>query len=173
MRIRLLLMPILLCCCVTAFSQGPGSGSGSQPLVPLAYLVGGTWSAEGELPGLGEYAVERSYRWILKGRFIEQRNVMTLPDQEFETLGIIGWDPARESIATWGFGDDGGIAVTQARSVSPDEFELQGERKAMHNAGPVRASFRKVGENEFLEIAQTRKKGEWVPMFTFRFTREQ
>jgi hypothetical protein len=41
-----------------------------RPLKPIEYLVGGTWTAKGKLPGVGPYSAERTYRWALGGKFI-------------------------------------------------------------------------------------------------------
>lgn len=154
-----------------SMAQEGSSGSTSENLDPIAYLVGGTWTAKGEIEGFGAYTAERTYGWILDGRFIRQRQVMTIGDDELETLGVLGWDPASETIATWGFGDDGGIATTHARTATADEIELEGRRVGAFNSGPIRATFRKVSEDEFLEIAEMKRGDQWVAMFTLRFTR--
>lgn len=169
------LLPICLVLAMApsiAIGQEAGPPAGEDPLAPLAYMVGGTWTAEGELPGFGEYTAERSYRRILDGRFIEQRHVLRIQGNEIETLGILGWDPDQATIVAWGFGNDGGIATTRADLVTADEIRLDGVRIGEFNPGPIRATFRRVSAEEFVEIAEMKRGDEWVPMFTFRFRRQ-
>ena len=137
----------------------------------LAYLVGGRWTAEGEIPGFGNYTAERTYEWMLDGKFIEQRHVMTLPNAEIETKGVIGWNPEQQAIVAWGFGSDGGIATTVGAVIGPDELAFEGKRVGAFNAGDVRATFHKIHDDEFTEKAEIKRDGQWQEMFTFRFRR--
>jgi len=135
------------------------------------YLIGGTWTARGELPGFGSYTAERTYHWVLGGNFIEQRQVMKLANGEVETKGIIGWDVEKQAIVAWGFGNDGGVAATRADHVTATEVRFEGARAGAFNAGPIRATQKKVSDDEFVESAENKKGEVWSPMFTFRFTR--
>ena len=169
-RLIQLIISLVLMFPVAVLCQEEKSISNDQ-LEPMAYLVGGLWRAEGEIPGFGEFTTERSYEWALAGQFIEQRHVMKLPDAKMEALGIIGWHPDKKAISAWGFGSDGGIAVTDVSAATNDQIRMEGARVGDFNAGPIRSTFRKINNNEFLEIAEVEKDGEWVEMFTFRFRR--
>jgi len=147
-------------------------GGEEAPLAPFAYLVDGTWTAQGEIPGVGSYSAERTYQWVLGGKFIEQRHVMKFQNGEIETKGIIGWDSEKKTIMAWGFGSDGGIATSSVEHATTSEIRMQGVRVGGFNAGPIRASYQKVSENEFLETAEAKKGGDWTPVFRFRFTRK-
>ncbi len=151
--------------------QEKDTGSNDGNLTPIAYLVGDTWTAAGEISGFGKYSAERSYHWVLGRKFIEQRHVMTFPDAEMETKGIIGWNPEKKAIAAWGFGSDGGIAASHVTAATQTEIQMEGTRVGPFNAGPIRSTFRKVNDDEFLEIAEIKKGDDWVAMFTFRFRR--
>lgn len=165
-------LPLLTVLWMTIPTTAADERSASDdPLQPLAYLVGGTWTAEGELPGVGHYTAERTYRRILGRRFIEQRHVMTFPDGQMETKGIIGWDSEQQAIVAWGFGNDGGIARTRADIVDDDAVRFTGERVGPFNPGPVRATHRRTGPDQFHEIAESKQGDTWRPMFTFRFSR--
>jgi hypothetical protein len=140
-------------------------------LKSIEYLVGVTWTTQGELPGVGKFTAERTYRWALGGNFIEQRHVMRFSTGEMETKGMIGWDPEKKAIVAWGFGSDGGIATSRADPPTPTEIRFEGVRVGDFNAGPIRATNKKESDDEFVEIAESKKSDVWVPMFTFRFTR--
>ena len=149
------------------------SKSTVEHLKPIEYLVGGTWKATGEIPGLGKYTAERNYRWILNNQFIEQRHVMKLGDQQMETKGILGWDSDQQELVAWGFGDDGGIVTSHAQRDAESGLRFEGVRVGEFNAGPVRATFRKINQNRFQEIAEKKNGDQWIPMFTFEFQREK
>ena len=153
--------------------QEKQSGSNDDRLTPITYLVGGTWTAKGEIPGFGKYSAERSYRWVLGRKFVEQRHVMRFSETEMATKGIIGWNPEKKAIAAWGFGSDGGFATSHVTAATQNEIQMEGTRVGAYNAGPIRSTLRKVNDDEFLEIAEIRKGDDWVAMFTFRFKRTQ
>ena len=144
-----------------------------RPLKPIAYLVEGTWTAQGEMAGIGPYTAERTYRWALGGKFIEQRHVMKFGTGETESKGIIGWDSEEKAIMAWGFGDDGGIATTRAENVTETEIRFEGVRVGGFISGPIRATFNKVNDDEFVENAETKQGNDWTPMFSFKFTRKK
>lgn len=153
-------------------AQDERAAANENPLQPLEYLVGGIWKAEGEITGFGKYSASRSYRWALGGKFIEQQHVMRVKETQFETKGIIGWNPDTKAIVAWGFGSDGGITTTSANTATAGaELRLEGNRVGPFHAGPIRATFRKVNENEFVELAEIKKGDQWEQMFSFRFKR--
>lgn len=144
-----------------------------SPMKPMEYLVGGTWMAQGEIPGVGPYTAERTYRWVLGGKFIEQRHMMRFRNGETETRGILGWDPELKVITAWGFGDDGGIATSRAEKLTEAEICFEGVRVGGFVSGPIRSTNRKVSHDEFVEIAERKQGNDWTAMFSFRFSRRQ
>ncbi len=165
------LLWLLLLALAGAASAGDAPAPGANPLEPFAYLVGGAWTAQGEHPGIGPYTADRTYRWIVGGKFIEQHHAMRFAKGDAETRGVIGWDAEKKVVVAWGFGSDGGIAVVRAVPVTPTEIRFEGERTGGLDAGPIRATFRKISDREFEEIAEVRKGDAWEPMVTFRFVR--
>jgi hypothetical protein len=149
-------------------AAGPSS---HDSLKPLEYLVGGTWVAEGEYPQMGHYSAERTYHWVLNQNFIEQSNVIKLGDIQIEVRRIFGWDSQKNKIVAWGFGDDGGVATAEAAPAeSEDVFE--GTRNSSSGVTPVRFTLKKLADNEFTEVTETKKDGTWKPLMTFHFTRK-
>jgi hypothetical protein len=145
--------------------------SNHDQLRPVEYLIGGTWTAQGELPGVGHYTARRTYRWTLDGNFVEQHHAMEFANGQIETKGIIGWDAEKRMIVAWGFGSDGGFAASHADQATLTELRFEGVRVGGFNAGPVRAINQKLNDDEFVEVAETKQGEAWTPMFTFHFTR--
>lgn len=161
----------LLLLSASVFAQQPGMPSNHDHLQCLEYLVGGTWVAQGEMPGMGAYTVERTYRWTLNQNFIEQHHVMKMGTMEMEVVGLIDWDAEKGKLAAWGFGNDGEVAASQA---DPGEKEVVflGTRTGGTAGGETRGTYRKVGNDEFAEAVEMRKGDGWVPFLQFHFTRK-
>jgi hypothetical protein len=167
------ILSILIAAALPCTSQAEKPISNHDQLELIEYLVGGTWKTQGEIPGVGKFTAERTYRWVLAGSFIEQRHVMKFSSGEMETLGMIGWDPEKKAIVAWGFGSDGGVATSRAIAATATEIRFEGVRVGDFNAVPIRAIQRKESDDEFVENAESKQGDAWVPMFTFRITREQ
>jgi hypothetical protein len=98
--IRALVVCTLSAGLVTAEAQ---SSSPSDPLAPVARLLGRwTGTSEGQ-PGKGE--VERQYERVLGSRFIQVRNRSTYPPQEknpkgetHEDIGFLSFDSGRKRL---------------------------------------------------------------------------
>ncbi len=61
--------------------------TGADPWAPVRFLVG-EWQGQAEgQPGKG--TVQRSYAFVLKDRFLHERNVSTYPPQEANTAGEV------------------------------------------------------------------------------------
>ncbi|HXY23105.1 MAG TPA: DUF1579 family protein [Candidatus Acidoferrum sp.] len=168
--ILVFLVSLSVSVCIVAGSQQPGAQPQESHLRSLEFLIG-DWVAEGELPGAGHFTAERTYRWILDKNFIQQTHKMKIGTAEFEVVGILGWDPQKQKMVAWGFGSDAGIATSES---NPDAKELvfEGQRNLGGTSTPIRATFKKLGPDEFTELAEMKKDGAWISMFTFHFTRK-
>ncbi len=127
-KLILVTHPLVLLLPSVLVGQERESRSNDDPLPPIAYVVGGTWAADGEISGIGKYSAERSYHWVLGRKFVEQRHVMKFSETEMETMGIIGWNPEKKAIAAWGFGSDGGLATSHVTAANHKEIQMEGTR---------------------------------------------
>ena len=163
----------LLCAlCVSAMDVS-AQAAPQTSLQTFAWQIGGTWVAEGEFAGLGKYTAQRSYRWVLEGRFIEMQQVLRTGGAQSVTVGIIGWDMARGHVAGWGFSDDGSMALTECSITSPGDFVFEGRLVGGAHPGPVHGVFHRTGPDGFTETVHAKSGNEWQPLFQFAFSRKQ
>lgn len=153
-----------------AISQEPPKPS-SAPHNKLLDSFVGTWRAEGEFPNMGKYVIDRAYQWSLNEKWLEMTNTFHVASgYEGTVKGVIGWHPGKESLAAWGFSDDGTLSITECKA-EEKQITCQGELFGGRNPGPTRSTFRMVSDDEFTEVAETRMPSGWNPMFSFRFLR--
>jgi hypothetical protein len=88
-----------------ALTEAGQPGPGHEKLQPLAGTWEFTckfWMDPGQAPMESKGTIER--RWVLGGRFLEEKTVATTLDGQpaYEGFGLIGYDTAREQYsATW------------------------------------------------------------------------
>ena len=153
-----------------SIAQEPAKLSTPAQLKILDSFVG-TWRAEGEFPNLGHYVIDRTYQWSLNRKWIEMTNTFHVSNgYEGTVRGVIGWHPGKESIAAWGFSDDGTLSITECKA-EENSITCQGDLFGGQNPGQTRSTFRIVSGDEFTEVAETRMPSGWNPMFNFRYLR--
>ena len=160
----------MLMFCLTAVQQTPPPARANH-LKTLEFLVGGTWTAGGEFLGFGKYIAERSYRWSLDSSFIEQHHLLTLNSHQIEAIGFLGWDPNKNQVVAYGFGNDGGIATTAA-TIQGKVIIFEGSRIGGFNPGPLRGTFTIMSNDDYTESVEVQKDGVWVPSFSFHWVRK-
>ena len=84
------------------------SGSTSEHLKELQYFVG-EWKYEGE-DGDDKITGETKAEWIHDKSFVLVRSVIKRPDgSKMDFTEVIGWDPVKKQVRSWGFGGLGGF----------------------------------------------------------------
>jgi hypothetical protein len=149
-------------------AQAPPAGGSLQALEPF---IGGTWVAEGEIPGLGKYVAARTYRRALKDTFIEFEQVLKAGESQSTVKAILGWHPGKKRVVAWGFADDGTISMTECDCAAADAFTFQGRLIGGRNPGPVRGHFRWTGADSFTEVVEVERNGGWQKHGQFEFKR--
>lgn len=80
------------------------AGTTEDRLQELQYFVG-TWQVTGSV-GNEKFDGEMTWKWINNKNFLTQS--LAIPSRRAEYLEVVGWDPEKKSIASWGFGTYGG-----------------------------------------------------------------
>jgi hypothetical protein len=149
-----------------AVASAPALKPASDALATLARL-------EGEWRGMGEgepgtSSVERSYRWVLGGRYLEVRNRSTYAPQpknpkgeQHEDMGLVSYDKARKKLVFRQFHVEGFVNHYVLDSAMPEVFVFASE--AIENIPPgfrARETLRFIGDGqleETFEIAEPDK----------------
>jgi hypothetical protein len=155
----------------------PSSSTAPTPVLkPASTALAALAKLEGEWHGTGEgepgtSTVERSYRWVLGGRFLEVRNRSTYAPQpknpkgeQHEDTGFVSYDKARKKLVFRQFHVEGFVNHYLLESEAPDSFVFVSE--AIENIPPgfrARETLQFVGESqleESFEIAEPNKDFE-------------
>jgi hypothetical protein len=150
-------------------ASAPSLKPASDALTTLARLEG-EWRGTGEgQPGTSD--VERSYRWVLGGRYLEVRNRSSYAPQpknpkgeQHEDMGLVSYDKARKKLVFRQFHVEGFVTHYVLDSTTPEMFMFMSE--AIENIPPgfrARETLRFVGDGqleETFEIAEPDKDFE-------------
>jgi len=163
-----LLIAILI---VSALPQQPPPAP--DPFAALRFLAG-DWRGEqkGE-PGAG--VSERTYRFVLGGRFLQVQNTSTYPPQEknrtgekHHDVGMISYDKARKKLVLRQFHSEG-FVNTYVETDSGQPKKLVFESEAIENipAGwRARETYLLLNENEFIERFELAAPGKDFELYS-------
>lgn len=159
-------------CLATLAARAPLAGQTQDAMKPLEYFVG-SWTGE-ESASFGRGKGERTYRFILQGRYLISQNVSRFPPRESRPRGethedwtIFSYDAGRQTYIVRQFNSEGFVnhfALDAASSV-PRMMRFVGE--SSENAPPgtrVTLEYEIVSENEFVERFDVAFPGAAQPM---------
>lgn len=151
----------------------PSSATATTALRPASDALAVLTKLEGEWRGTGDgepgsSTVERSYRWVLGGRYLEVRNRSTYAPQpknpkgeQHEDMGLVSYDKGRKKLVFRQFHVEGFVNHYVLESEARDAFVFASE--AIENIPPgfrARETLRLVGDGqleETFEIAEPSK----------------
>lgn len=145
-----------------------------SPWEPMKFFVG-KWTGTGEgEPGKGSY--ERSYQFVLNGKFIETRNKSVYPPQEknkagevHEDIGYISYDKTTKTFVFRQFHTEGFVNEYRLEKISQDHKTISFISYAIENipAGwRARETYQIVAENEFVETFELAEPGKDFQTYT-------
>jgi len=152
---RLTIAVILLTTPITAQQSDAGS-----PFDPIKFLAG-HWegTSEGE-PGQGKG--ERSYEFVLRGKFLRVQNRIVYPQQEknpkgevHEDIGFFSYDRDRKKLVFRQFHVEGFVNEYVQREVAEDGKRVVFETERIENipdAWRARETYKIVSSDEFIEV---------------------
>jgi hypothetical protein len=172
-RFRILVPVVLLAAGAFARADDPPSAPPApRPVAPLAWLVGGTWTADCAKLGGGMKAIETRYRWSdndayvrFTTHFISDKGTLKNYDGNFF------WDPADAALHVWY--TDARNEITQGQVVVRGDtteiafraHDFEGKLADMKVA-VVRST------NDRYTWSLTEKNGEvWKPLFSLEYVR--
>ena len=142
-----------------------------DPWAPIRFMVGewqGTSSGE---PGIG--SVARHYEFILKGRFLHERNTSTYPPQEKNKAGEVhehwsffSYDKKRKTLVFRQLHQESFVLTYSLNSTlsSPTKLVFESEQlENINSSWKARETYEILSDNEFtevFEVAQTDKPFE-------------
>ena len=164
---------LAIACAASARAQTP-------PISPLAWLVGGTWVAQGDDMPPGVLRIETQYRWAATGNFIQFTTQFVGKDGKpnGNYAGNFYYDPATKELAMWYMDRDN--AITQGPvGTSPMGMTMAftQDGASMGAPGPVdfEAVVTKTSDNSYRWTLAARKggsSGPYKPLFMLDYARK-
>ena len=170
------LVPVLLASCVLSMSAASGIAQQTDPdpWQPVRYLDGsweGTSTGEG-----GAGTARRTYTFVLKNRYLHERNVSTYPPQEKDKAGevhehwsFISYDRARKTLVLRQFHPEGFVnqyLINSAES-TPTKLVFDSERfENYDNTARARETYEVISADEFIETFELGEPGKPLQVYS-------
>jgi hypothetical protein len=141
-------------------------------LAPLAWLVGGTWTAETTPPSGGSVTVEATFTWAPHRQALTYSLLKRSANGVQPGLvGLCGWHPAKKALVLLEIGENGNLTEGTLRAdgarISYDETIYAGDGSAL----PVRAEAIRESDDRFVFRAYVEKDGAWTRAFEALYRR--
>jgi len=92
--------------------DGPRAAAPGKAVAPLAWLVGGVWTADASKLGPGMKRIETRYQWSDNSAFLRFNTHFVMEKRTLKNYdGQFFWNPAQSSLEVWY--TDAGNAITQ------------------------------------------------------------
>jgi len=155
----------------SVLAQQKGGSAESSPLQPVAWLVGGTWTADIKGPDQKVTHVENKIRWAPNHQAIE---FLTRFNGQPHYNGFYAYDAAKKAIEFFYTSSEGdltiGTAVPNADGRTLNQnFELT---DAKGKVTPIHSTIEREGDNAYSFTVLLQKNGEWSPEFNIRYERK-
>src|SRR5687768_3739931 len=154
---RWLVAAALACAVPLALAQ---PATTPDPWAPIRFLEG-KWEGKAEgRPGQG--TVTREYQFVMRGRYLHERNISTYPPQDKNPQGEVhehwsffSYDRPRKLLVLRQFHVEGFVNQFRFEPAKSDERRLVFESEAFENIGSrwrARETYEILGPDEFREI---------------------
>lgn len=135
---------------------------------PLKFFVG-SW--EGTSKGqFGEATLEREYRFVLNGTFLEVKGKSVYKPQEknpkgevHEEMGLISFDRGRKKFVFRQFHVEGFVNQYVVDSIEPGGKTIKFDTESIENIAPgwrARETYKILGNDEFVEVFELAAPGK-------------
>lgn len=163
---------IAACLVIFVFYLCTGLAAAAEPAEhwqPLARLIG-TWSGT-STGAAGEGRVQRSYAFVMDGRYVQETNTSTYPVQEknpkgevHEHWGMFSFDKQRKAVVLRQFHIEGFVNTYRRVDVpanSPAALMFESESfENFNNAWKARETYEFLSDNEFVETFELAAPGQ-------------
>lgn len=165
---------LLIICLLSPFIAISQTQVKVDPWIPFKSFIG-DWTGQGSgEPGKGNY--ERSYQFILNGKFIEVRNKSTFEPttsntkgEVHEDLGYISFDRSLKKFRLRQFHIEGFVNQYLLDSISPDQKTIVFVTESIENipAGwKAKETYRILSENELEETFELAEPGKVYEVYS-------
>lgn len=176
-RPRILSVEVMVLATALLLTPAPVRPAGTvspDPWARVRFLVG-EWSGTAEGEG-GTGTVHREYSFVLKNRYLHERNVSTYPPQEANQAGevhehwsFISYDRSRKSLVLRQFHQEGFVnqyRLTESAS-SPEKLVFDSENfENFDNQWKARETYEILSTGEFVETFELGEPGQPLKLYS-------
>ena len=154
------------------FSHEPHAAQAPEPMAPLAWLVGGVWTAEASKMGGGMQRIETRYEWSdnraflrFNTHFVSDKGTLHNYDGQFF------WDPQQQALKMWYMNARNDITEGSI-AINDDEFNFlfQGTDFEEKPADLRVQLTRKNNDRYIWQLAEKTPDG-WKPLASLEYVR--
>lgn len=175
MRIGVLVsvMAVLMGLAGSLKSQSPPAPQ--NPLDPLAWRIGGTWTADGDKGADGKpFHVESKFNWTENHRGLKFTTWFLINGKLAPVYdGLYAWHPAKKKFTFLYTDNEGSMTEGEATWNSDhleQEFQIVGADGTAHI---FRSTIVRTGPDDYdWNVRHQNKEGEWVVMFGLKYKRK-
>ena len=154
-------------------STAPAAKAATDPLAPLAFLVGADWEAALPVHPDGTHdAIHAHFEWANNHRAIRISNAFVAAGKPQPYIdGIYTWHPGKKAIVFWYVDGEGNLYEGTVRSdqgMLVHEFQTTG---ADGSVADYTARVTPMGTNAWTNEIFARKEGKLTPMVKVRYER--
>ncbi len=154
-------------------AQGAGKAAeGTKPIAPLAWLVGGVWTADASRLGGGMQRIETRYRWSDNNAYI-RFNTHFVTDKEalHNYDGSFFWDPERTTLAMWYM--DAKNEITQAPvKINGDVMTMEFRAEGLDGKdAEFRVSVTRKTNDHYAWLLEEKQAEEWKGVLALEYLR--
>jgi len=175
MRMRVLISVVAVLIGLAGPLKPETQPAASNPLDQLAWMVGGTWTAEGDKGPDGKpFHVEVKFNWSENHRELKFTTRFLIDGKLTPVYeGFYAWHPAKKKFAFF-YTDDHGALTDGEATMTGDhleqEFQIVGVSGTAHT---FRSTIVRTGPDGYdWNVRGQNKDGEWVVMFGLKYQRK-
>lgn len=172
-RAGVLLVAVLLMLARPLSSQMPPATE--NPMDQLAWMIGGTWTAEGDKGPDGKpFHVESKLRWTENHRGMKFTTWFLIDGKLTPVYeGLYAWHPAKKKF-TFLYSDNEGNLTEGEATMTGDHLDQEFQIvEADGTARTLRSTIVRTGPDDYDWNVQGRNKnGEWVVIFGLKYKRK-
>lgn len=144
----------------------------TEPLAPVAWLVGGTWVSDVKDPSDGTVThVENRIRWAPNHAAIEFNTDFNGKPHYY---GFYAYNPVAKAISFYYTNSEGELTIGTA-TLDSDSKTLHQDFDLMHTDGKtrhIRSTLSRDGNDAYWFSVFLQKDGEWAQVFKIRYERK-
>ena len=175
MRARVIIAALTLSLALAGPTKSENQPAAANPVDQLAWLIGGTWTADGDNGPDGKaFHVETVFNWAANHRGIIFTTRFRIDGKLVPVYeGLYAWHPAQKKF-NFLYTDNEGAMTSGAAAWLSDTLEQDfqivepdGTAKTFHS------TVKRTGPNQYdWNVRHQDKEGAWVPMFALTYTRK-